>query len=238
MEKNYYVYGLYKDKTDDLYYVGITKNIRVRMNGHRNKRHVNPIKQNYMKKYGCRVEIIWENLTLSEAEEREVFLIRWFGTIKEGTGILTNILTETNPISACQKGTKRTKKTKKQMSESAIKRNKNQKYLDKQRESHLTLHGITISKIQDIISEWERSDNGLPITKNKILKKHNIKTSRFNGWIQRYRPSLTNFINENKIKHVELWRNSGQSQAEYGRSIGVDGRTISLWKMKLCCKAW
>jgi predicted GIY-YIG superfamily endonuclease len=232
MVKNYYVYGFFKENTKELYYVGITKNIRVRMNGHRSKSSVNPIKQNYMKKYGCRVEILWENLTVEEAQDREMFLIGWFGTINEGTGILTNILTETTGICSLAKGSKRSKETKRKMSKSAIERNKNPEYITKQRESQLSNGGFTIDEIHSIISEWEHSDNGMPITKNKILEKYKIKKSRFNGWVDKYRPELNSFTTDNKKKHVKLWMESNLSQREYGESIGVDQRTISLWMKK------
>lgn len=226
-----YVYGLYKSNSDDLYYIGITKDLYTRLNGHKTKATANPLKHNYIKKYGCDMKVFWEDLPLEEAEERELFLINWYGTINDGTGQLTNILTEKNPIKTWNKGKKFSKETRYNMSEAAKERNKSQSYIDNQRQSHLDR---PLEEIMDILSEWECSDNGLPITKKKILKKYNIKNSRFNWWIQRYRPDLKYFTIENKIQHYKLFKQSTLSQKKYADKNGFSQQALSTWKDVKC----
>ncbi len=230
----YRIYGLYKEQEsysgffDGLYYVGITSDLKRRSVEHRRAiAKKNPIRANHVKKYGCDVRILWTCDSQEEALSREEFLISWFGTIKEKTGCLTNILTRYNPICTYNKGRKFSKSHRSKMSNAA--KNRSKEYLEKQRQSHLAKHGFDIEQIYDIIKEWELSCGGLPVTKSHILDKYNIKNPRFSWWIRRYRPDLRNFIEENKAKHVQLWKSSGLSQAKYGQSIGVNQRTISAW---------
>lgn len=231
----YYVYGLYKEnynsKTidDGLYYVGITHDLKRRFGEHVNRKNINPIKKNYIKKYGCDIRIIWRCDSEHDAIERENFLINYYGCLINKTGFLTNVVSEIAPFPKNNTGKKVSPETRKKMSNSAIERSKSVDYLDRQRQSHLNRNGYTHQRIIDILEEWEKSHLGIPITKNHILEKYNIKKSRFNWWIKKYRPDLVDFVERNRQAHIERWRESGLTQCKYADLIGVDPRTISLW---------
>lgn len=224
-----YVYGLYKEKfeyktnklDEGLFYIGITKNLKKRINGHKNKRN-NPIKKYYINKYGFTVKILYECKSYEEALEKETFLIGWFGKIQNDTGILTNILTESLDIGKCNLGKKFSTDHRKNMSESCLKRS--EKYWNKQRDERLSL---PLEEIHKILQEWQDS---FPTEKENICKKYNIKNNLFNWWIRKYRPDLRNLIEQNRIKHIEKMNNLGLNQKEYAELIGVDSRTVSLWK--------
>ena len=99
-------------------------------------------------------------------------------------------------------------------------------FWEKQRNERLT---IPLEDIHEILQEWQ---NSFPIDKENILNKYNIKSNVFNWWIRKYRPDLRNLIEENKKKHIEKMLVMNITQAEYANKIGVDHRTISLWKCK------
>lgn len=224
-----YVYGLYKEKFDyktnkldeGLFYIGITKNLKTRINGHRSKNN-NPIKKSYINKYGLIVKILYKCESYEEALERETFLIKWFGKIQDNTGILTNILTESSDIGFYNKEQKFSSGHRKNMSESSL--NRVEEYWNKQRDERLSL---PLSEIYEILQEWQDS---FPIEKENICKKYNIKNNVFNWWIRKYRPDLRNLTYENRVKHIEKMNNLGLNQKEYAELIGVDQRTVSLWK--------
>lgn len=225
-----YIYGLYKEKfeyknvnklDEGLFYIGITKNLHTRMNSHRTCSS-NPIKKSYINKYGFIVKILFECDSYEEAMEKETFLIRWFGKIAENTGILTNILTESNDISLYNIGQTFSSDHRKNMSESCL--NRSEKYWNKQRDERLTL---PLEEIHKILQEWQDS---FPIEKTNICKKYNIKNNLFNWWIRKYRPDLRNLTYENRIKHIEKMNSLNLNQKEYAELIGVDQRTVSLWK--------
>lgn len=224
-----YVYGLYKEKfeykknklDEGLFYIGITKDIRTRMNGHRSKGN-NPIKKSYINKYGFIVKVLYECESYEQALEKEAFLIRWFGKIQDDTGILTNVLTESLDIGKCNLGKKFCTNHRKNMSESCLQRDK--KYWNNQRDERLTL---PLEEIHKILQEWQDS---FPIEKENICKKYNLKKNVFNWWIRKYRPDLRNLIEMNRVKHIEKMNNLGLNQREYSELIGMDSRTVSLWK--------
>lgn len=97
-----YVYGLFKKKDNatlkDLFYVGITKNIIDRALSHSYEKSRN-IKNNYIKKYGLNIKLLFITSTREEACEREIFLISYFGRMMEKTGQLSNVTAggEANP---------------------------------------------------------------------------------------------------------------------------------------------
>jgi predicted GIY-YIG superfamily endonuclease len=224
-----YIYGLYKEnfeyvtnKIDEgLFYIGITKDLRRRMIGHKSNSS-NPIKKAYIKKYGFVVKILYECNSYEEALERESFLIRWFGKIQDNSGILTNILEEQKDICKYNLGKKFSSDHRKNMSESC--QNRDKEYWDNQRDERLSL---PLDEIYKILQEWEDS---FPIEKESICKKYNIKRNVFNWWIRKYRPDLRNLTCENRIKHIKKMVTIGLSQMEYAKLIGVDQRTVSSWK--------
>jgi predicted GIY-YIG superfamily endonuclease len=223
-----YIYGLYKEnfeyktnKLDEgLFYIGITKELKTRISGHKSKKN-NPIKKAYIKKYGLILKVLCECHSYEDALEKESFLIRWFGKIQDNTGILTNILTESGDICSYNKGQKFSSDHRKNMSESCS--NRTEEYWNKQRNERLAL---PLDEIHKILQEWQDS---FPIHK-KICEKYSIKKNVFNWWIRKYRPELRNLIHENKVKHIEKMNILGLSQREYSELIGVDQRTVSMWK--------
>lgn len=226
-----YIYGLYKEKfeyktnkiDEGLFYIGITKNLRVRINGHKSSDN-NSLKKSYINKYGLIVKILYECDSYDNALEKESFLIRWFGKIIEDTGILTNILTEPSDICQCNFGKKFTSDHRQKMSESCL--NRNIEYWNNQRDERLIL---PLEKIHEILQEWEDS---FPIDKKDICKKYDIKNNVFNWWIRKYRPDLRNLIKNNRVEHIKKMKKLGLNQVSYAKLIGVDQRTISLWKCK------
>lgn len=224
-----YIYGLYKEnfeyKThridERLFYIGITKNLKTRINPHKSNRS-NLLKKSYIRKYGLIVKILYECESYEEALEKETFLIRWFGKIQDNTGILTNILTESNDIRQCNLGKKFSSNHRKNMSESCL--NRSEEYWQQQRNERLS---IPLEDIHKILQEWEDS---FPIEKKTICKKYNIKNNVFNWWIRKYRPDLRNLIANNRVKHIEKMNRLGLNQTEYSQLIGVDSRTVSLRK--------
>lgn len=223
-----YIYGLYKEKfeyktnklDEGLFYIGITKDLNRRIIEHKNVES-NPIKRSYIQKYDFIIKILYECHSYEEALEKESFLIRWFGRIIDNTGILTNILIESGDIGMYNFGKTFSLEHKQKMSESFLNRGK--EYWDNQRDERLTL---PLTEIHRILQEWEDS---FPIDKN-ICEKYSIKRNVFNWWIRKYRPDLRNLIKNNKVKHIEKMKKLGLTQIEYAAIIGVDQRTISLWK--------
>ena len=124
-----YVYGLYKEKFDyktsaldeGLFYIGITKDLKTRINGHKSKCN-NPIKKSYINKYGLIVKVLYEYDSYEEALDKESFLIRWFGKIQDNTGILTNVLTESYDIGKCNLGKSFSSEHKQKMSKVSLNR--------------------------------------------------------------------------------------------------------------------
>lgn len=222
-----YIYGLYKEKFDyktdkldeGLFYIGITKDIRIRINAHKSKNN-NPLKKSYIKKYGLIIKILYECNSYEEALERESFLIRWFGRLIDDTGILTNILIESKDIGSFNLGKEFSSKHKLNMSKNSLSRSED--YWSQQRNERLSL---PLDQIYKILQEWQDS---FPIDKS-ICKKYNIKNNIFNWWIRKYRPDLRNLITENKKKHIEKMKLLNLKQADYADIIGVDHRTISKW---------
>jgi len=224
-----YIYGLYKEKfeyktnklDEGLFYIGITKDLKIRINGHKSKGS-NPIKKSYINKYGFIVKVLYEYDSYEKALEKETFLIRWFGKIQDNTGILTNVLTESSDIGKSNLGVKFSSEHKSKISGACL--NRDDKYWKNQRDERLS---IPLDDIHRILQEWEDS---FPVEKKNICKKYNLKNNVFNWWIRKYRPDLRNLIENNRIKHIERMNNLGLNQKEYAELIGMDSRTVSVWK--------
>lgn len=226
-----YVYGLYKEKFDyktnkldeGLFYIGITKDFKTRINGHRSKNN-NPIKKSYINKYGLIVKVLYECESYEEALERETFLIKWFGKIQDDTGILTNILTESSDIGLYNKGQKFSSDHKKNMSESCLNRTK--EYWNNQRDERLAL---PLEDIHRILQEWQDS---FPIDKKNICQKYNLKNNVFNWWIRKYRPDLRTLTHDNKKKHIQKMLSLNLTQADYATMLGMAPSAISKWYVR------
>jgi predicted GIY-YIG superfamily endonuclease/predicted transcriptional regulator len=225
-----YVYGLYKKKIEyssnrideGLFYIGVTKDIKVRANSHKSKKN-NPIKKAYINKYDFEIKILFRYKTYQEALEMESFLIRWFGRIVNGTGILTNILIEQEDIKSLNKGKTFSSQHRRKMSESCLQRS--EEYFNAQRDSKLSL---PIDEIHKLLQEWE---NSFPVDKS-ICEKYGIKKNTFNWWIRKYRPDLRNLVKQNQIKHCQIMTELNYSQTKYANEIGVSPSTVSSWYCK------
>lgn len=87
--KQYYVYRHLKLNTNDVFYIGMGKEINFRRAF--SKRYRNNYWLNTVKKYGYSVEIIAENISEESAIELECFLINLYGRKDLNTGILVNM---------------------------------------------------------------------------------------------------------------------------------------------------
>lgn len=226
-----YIYGLYKEnfeyKTnrldEGLFYIGITKDLKTRINGHKSKGN-NTIKKSYIDKYGLIVKVLYECDSYDEALEKESFLIRWFGKIMDDTGILTNILTESQDIGKSNLGKKFALEHKQKISEACL--NRNIEYWNNQRDERLAR---PLEEIHKILQEWEDS---FPIDKKDICKKYNIKNNVFNWWIRKYRPDLRILTHDNKKKHIQKMLHLGLTQADYANILNMVPSAISKWYIR------
>lgn len=167
----HYVYGLYTKNTDvpRLFYIGISsgdKNLY-----HREKNHksdiCNPHKLSTIKKYDFDLKIIWILDSREEAEQREEFLIRWFGTS------LTNICKHSKDLTRARNKQRKSKKEWKKHSKEAILAN---------RDRNLTK---PYEEIIRLIEEWKQN----PLeTQQSFANRKNISRSKFKDWLRLYSP--------------------------------------------------
>ena len=89
------VYALIKKNSsehlfDRIFYIGQTNNPRLRKNLHKICNR-NPIKTNIINKYDFELIVLYDKLSPKEADDREIFLIRYFGKKIDASGQLANI---------------------------------------------------------------------------------------------------------------------------------------------------
>lgn len=98
IDRVYFLYGHYKEDTNELFYIGIGKK-------HKGTRHSqiyqrayqcspwsrNILWQRIYAKHGRTVKILYDNLTEKECKEKEIELISKFGRIIDRSGVLCNI---------------------------------------------------------------------------------------------------------------------------------------------------
>lgn len=200
----YYVYGLYKKnikyKTntldENLFYVGISssdKNFYFRMKNHKTDK-CNPYKLNIIAKYDFVIRVFWNTYTQKEAEEREEFLINWFGRRIYKTGILTNILSGANDHIFI--GKKHTKTTRKKISKALKKINNDSNKIIANRDRNLT---VTYDKVISLIEEWVKN----PLeTQQDFATRNGISRSKFKDWLRLYKPE---YIGLTKKKQLEIF---------------------------------
>jgi hypothetical protein len=200
----YYIYGLYKKNAkyttdrlvENLFYIGITeegKNFYHRIKNHKIEKS-NPYKLNIIAKYDFNIKILWSVSTRNEAEDREEFLIRWFGKTFDKTGILTNITSGAKDTTYIRKN--RTELTNKRISTALKKINENQKYRTNNRDRNLT---IPYNIIILLIEEW--ASNPLE-TQQNFAKRKQISRSKFKDWLRLYKPE---YIGLTKKRQKELF---------------------------------
>lgn len=181
----HYVYGLVRknSKNKKFFYIGITsgdKNLYQRKRNHRFET-CNQYKLNIINKYDFDFIIIWSVSTREEAEEREEFLIRWYG--KQ----LCNICKHSKDLSYARSRPKKQKgQWKKHSIESRIaNRNRN-----------LT---IPHDRVIALIEEWAKN----PLeTQQSFANRKGISRSKFKDWIRLYKPE---YVGLTKKKQKELF---------------------------------
>jgi hypothetical protein len=202
----YYIYALYKAniiyKTntidEHLFYIGITssdKNFYFRMKNHKRDKS-NPYKLNTIAKYDFIVKILWNTESKQEAEEREEFLIRWFGKRIDKTGILTNILSSSKDYSRIQRTTN--KETKNKISQALKKINQNNNILIANRDRNLT---VPYDRVIEFLEEWAKN----PLeTQQSFADRNGLNRSKFKDWLRLYKPE---YIGLTKKKQKEIFNN-------------------------------
>lgn len=223
----YYIYGLFKEGSsnlEDLYYIGITCDLKSRIKKHVLAKGHNNLKNNYINKYGCSMFVFWQVECSEEASNREIFLINWFGRICDGSGQLTNIINyKMNPDMA--KGLA-SKDTRERMSKSAIKRSKNPEYKQKQRDSQLSM---PIEEIHEILESWRMHDRW---ELQEFLKPFGIKTNCFKWWVKKYRPDLIDEVENKKIRMYNRFLESGMSKTDFAKKYNMHRKTLTSWEKK------
>jgi hypothetical protein len=200
----YYIYGLYKHNAkyktnsldENLFYIGISssdKNFYFRMKNHKREKS-NPYKLNVIAKYDFIVKVLWQTETKKEAENREEFLIRWFGRKINKTGFLTNILSSSTDYSCVH--TKRTTVTKNKISKALKKINKDINKIMANRDRNLT---VPYNKIVELIEQW--ATNPLE-TQQAFANRNNINRSKFKDWLRLYKPE---YIGLTKKKQLDIF---------------------------------
>lgn len=192
----HYVYGLYKKnakyKTDGisehLFYVGIASgdsNLYYRRKNHRHERS-NPHKLAIINKHDFILRILWTTHTREEAEDREEFLIRWFGRRADG-GILCNVCANAKDTSRARKYIKTGKPKRKRTKEENI----------ANRDRNLT---VPHEEILLLIEEWKQN----PIeTQNDFAKRKGISRGKFKDWLRLYAPECVGLT---KKWQLETWQ--------------------------------
>lgn len=200
----YYVYGLYKKNTkyqtnsldENLFYIGISssdKNFYFRIKNHKREKS-NPYKLNTIAKYDFIIRVLWKTETKEEAEQREEFLISWFGRKIEKTGILTNILSSSKDFSSIHK--KRTITTRKKISKALKKINGNKDKIIENRDRNLT---VSYDRVIELLEKWAKN----PLEKQQDFAIRNgISRSKFKDWLRLYRPE---YIGLTKKKQLDIF---------------------------------
>lgn len=88
MDKNWYVYRHIRCDNNEVFYVGVGCAAGLRRAYSRHAR--NESWKGIVSKTEWRVEVFFENITLNEAFEKEVFFISLHGRLDKGTGTLAN----------------------------------------------------------------------------------------------------------------------------------------------------
>jgi hypothetical protein len=168
--------------SEHLFYIGITsdKNIYFREKNHRTEQQ-NKYKLNIINKYDFNLVILWSVDTKNEAEEREEFLIRWFGDQ------LCNICKSAKDLSHARSKLKKPKSEwKKHSLEHKI----------ANRDRNLT---IKYEKVIQLIEEWAKN----PLeTQQDFANRKGISRSKFKDWIRLYKPE---YIGLTKRKQKEIF---------------------------------
>jgi hypothetical protein len=200
--KKHYVYGLYKKNVEyltnrideHLFYVGITSvSIENRAKDHKRDRVANKIKLNIINKYDFEIKSLYVCDTRIEAEEREEFLIRWFGKIMDD-GILANVLDSVSD----QIYRYKTEETSIKISKSNKQRFLNHEERIKIRDKNLT---IPYDQVIEYIEEWAKD----PFQKqSEFAKTIGVSRSKFKDWIRLYKPEYVGLVHNAKMDALKF----------------------------------
>lgn len=89
MERNYYVYQHTRLDTNEVFYIGISKVKRYKRAGDKYDR--SDFWKRIVNKTEYKIDVLYENLTLDEANEIEINLISYYGRRNLGLGTLVNL---------------------------------------------------------------------------------------------------------------------------------------------------
>ena len=89
MERNYYVYQHTRLDTNEVFYIGISKVKKYKRA--RDKYDRSDFWKRIVNKTKYKIDILYENLTLDEANEIEINLISYYGRRNLGLGTLVNL---------------------------------------------------------------------------------------------------------------------------------------------------
>jgi len=177
----HYVYGLFTKDSNKLFYIGISsgsKNLY-----HRQKNHMtessNPRKMNMINKHGMCMKIIWKVKTRIDAEQREEFLIRWFGRESDG-GILVNFAKHSKDTSFAYNS--HTEQTRKKISTIQKKLNKKEEYRRANRDRNLT---VPYDDVISLLDQWAKNPFE---SQTSFANRNGIKRSMFKDWLRLYKP--------------------------------------------------
>lgn len=229
---NFIVYGLYKwnlvinSLDDGLFYIGITNDIDTRIRQHMSKRCNNQLKNEYIEEYGFKLIPLWTNLSLQEAEHRELFLIYWFGQIIDETGILTNKCNRIRGWNNPNKGIKLPQKWKDNIGKASKERWKNPEFQKRQRDAQLS------HSYEDIMKWLDEYDNSLELDATKWQKEHNIRKNAWSTWIDRYRPDLRNHKKKVWKYWTDKWEKSGLTKEKFAIQNKISSSSLSYWIQK------
>lgn len=207
----HYVYGLYTKNTEKsrLFYVGISsgsKNLYHREKNH-NTDTYNAHKVSIIKKYDFYLQVIWTVDTREEAEEREEFLIRWFGNS------ITNICKHSKDLSYARSRPKKPKdKWKKHSTEARL----------ANRDRNLT---IPYEKVISLIEEWAQNPFE---TQQSFADRKKISRTKFKDWLRLYKPE---YVGLQKKKLEEVIKQVQKEQENICTVKGVINRIAELTSM-------
>ena len=210
----YHVYLLIKadqkEKTwnERIFYVGITSNLQKRICEHQNSKE-NLIKEKIMQKRGFLVVSLWQVDSREEAEDREKFLIRWFGRIcDKKDGQLANLTFG---------GDGRQIWTEQEKLDYSLK----------------MLH-TPIEKVKEYLEQYKYFNGSQP----QFALLIGIKPATFKSWVVKYSNTQNyrelNIIERNKIidrnpsdsKIIEMY-NNGSRASEIARILDISSWTVN-----------
>lgn len=239
----YYIYGLFKEINDTLFYIGITKDIKSRIKNHLGCYCNNKFKNNIIKKHKIYYKILWTVSSHEEAIERESFLISWFGKIIDKTGTLANILDEHKDVTFWRnQSVKYT--APEAISHLLIIKNRNISINQYSKEINIAMNTIytwnvkykilpkiktnrTKKQLQEIRNKFINSG----LNKFEFSKQENIPYHRIKVWFSDLPNCDKRLSDEQKIEIIKL-RKNGLSYTSIAKQVNSSSSVISRYLRK------